>query len=192
MFKTQIVDSGNFNKSIAFRIIMVIVILWVIFILAFSYHLFGKESAINTFMTRNNDQVIQYVSIGLCLLALVVSMIRRSRLRNPVFLGNLEMDETGFQQIQNETVVYSGKWRTANFIVFKYHSSANRKNPRGCMNFLTIVDQNGARSFEIEIENSLIKADLGDFLREINLKVPVKVKYTLPIKKIFRDNDFKI
>jgi hypothetical protein len=65
-------------------------------------------------------------------------------------------------------------------------------NPKGCLNYLTIITNTDKKTFEIVIENSLAKAGLGEQLSEINKKVPVKIKYSTLSKIIFRDKDFKL
>jgi hypothetical protein len=191
MFRTQVVDSRNIRKTVAYKVGQIILIPVLLFLVAISFHVFGKDSAIEKFFRENQSSVIQPIVIVIVVLAVMMSIMMKSRMKNPRILGNLEMDEKGFRFLYNDKEQYSGKWSDTRFVSFEFYSSANINNPRGCMNYLTIVDLNGVKTFEFLIESSLVKADLGEFLRELRMKIPIKVSYSTPMKKIFRDNDFK-
>jgi hypothetical protein len=191
MFKTQVVDSRNIRKTIGYKVIQIVLIPVLLFIIALSFHLFGHDSAIEKFFRENQSSIMRPIAFTIIILALGFSLITKSRMKNPRLLGNIELDEKGFRFLANNNIEYSGSWDNTRFVSFEYFSSANINNPRGCQNYLTIVDVEGIKTYEITIESSLIKADLGEILRSVNTKIPVRVRYTTPLKKIFRDNDFK-
>ena len=192
MFKTQVVDSRNFRKTITFKILRILLIPILLFLVAISLRLFGKDSAIETFLHNNQTTVMQPLAIAIMMIAVAMSLIMKSRMKNPRLLGIIEMDDNGFRYLVNDKIEYTEHWRETSFILLEFYSTTNRNNPTGCMNYLTIVDQNGLKNFEIVVENSLMKADLGELLRQINQKVPIKVRYTIPIKKIIGDKDLKV
>lgn len=192
MFKTQFVDSRNIRKTLAYKIFQIALIPVLLFIVALSFNVFGKDSAIETFFRENQSSIVQPIALVIVVIAVGLSMMMKSRMRNPIVYGNLEMDEKGFRYLFNDKTEISGSWSNVRFVSLEFYSAATVSNPRGCMNYLTIVDNNGVRTHEILIENSLVKADLGELLRQISTKVPVKVKFTIPLKKIIRDNDLKI
>jgi hypothetical protein len=191
MFKTQVVDSRNIRKTVAYKVGRIVLIPILLFLIALSFHFFGKDSAIERFFRENQSSIMQPFAIGIIILGLGLSIMMKMRLKNPMILGNLEMDEKGYRFIYNEKVEYSGYWNDTRFVSFEFYSSANSKNPRGCMNYLTILDKNGVKTFEFLIESSLVKADLGEFLRQLKTKIPIKITYAIPMKRVFHDNDFK-
>jgi len=191
MFKSQIVDSRNIRKTLAYKVGRIILIPVLLFLVALSFHVFGKDSAIETFFRENQSSVVQPIAFVIIIIALVMSFIMKSRIRNPRILGNFEMDELGFRLFFNDKTEYTGYWSNTRFLMFEFYSSATVNNPRGCMNYLTIVDKNGVKTFEFLIESALVKADLGEFLRVLKSKIPVRINYAIPMRKIFRDNDFK-
>ena len=192
MFKTEVINSRNIRKTIAYKVFLFVLTLFLLLIIALSFNIFGQDSAIGTLFHKNQSQVMQPLAIVIIILSLVFSFIMKSRMKNPLILGDLEMDEKGYRLLFNDKEEYSCNWNDTYFIALEFYSSANRNNPSGCMNYLNIADKNGVRTYEILIENSLVKADLGEFLRVINTKIPVKIRYTLLLKKILRDNDLKL
>jgi hypothetical protein len=171
---------------------MIAFIPFILFLVAMSLHLFGKDSSVEVFFRENQTTVMRQIAIVFIILAVGISFVGKSRLRNPLMLGNIEIDNTGFRFLVNEQVEYSSKWDDIHNVSFEFFSTSNLNNPRGCLNYLTIVGQQEVKTYEIIIDNSLVKADFGELLREINKNTPVKVKYVNLLKIIFRDNDFKL
>jgi len=192
MFKTQVVNSRNIRKTTAYKAFQLAIIPILLFFVAMSFGLFGHDSAVETFFRENQSSIIRPIAIIIIILGIGLSLMMKTRMKNPQILGDIEMDEKGFRFLTNQKVDFSGLWSNTRFVTLEFFSSANINNPRGCLNYLTIIGNNGVRTFEIIIDNSLIKADLGELLREINSKIPVKVSYSIPLKKIFGDNDLKL
>jgi len=192
MFNTQVVNSRNIRKTLIYKIIMIAFIPIILLMVAMSLHLFGKDSPIEVFFRENQDTVVRQIAIALIIIAVGISIVSKSRLRNPQILGNIEIDKNGFRFLVNEKVEYSSNWDNIRYVTFEFFSTSNLNNPRGCLNYLTIAGQHEVKTYEIVIENSLVKADFGELLREINKKIPVKVKYVTLLKIVFRDNDFKL
>jgi hypothetical protein len=192
MFKTKVVNSRNIRKTTAYKAFQFALIPVLLFFVAMSFGLLGHDSAIETFFHENQSSIIRPIAIIIIILGVGLSLMMKTRLKNPQMLGDLEIDEKGFRFLTNEKVDFSGSWSDTRFVKLEFFSSANINNPQGCLNYLTIIGNQGVRTFEIIIENSLIKADLGELLRKINSKIPVKVSYSIPLKKIFGDNDLKL
>jgi hypothetical protein len=192
MLKTQVVNSRNIRKTLLYKIVMIVFIPIIFIMVAISLHLFGKDSPIEVFFRENQTTVIRQFAFVFIIIAVGISFVGKSRLRNPQILGNIEIDKNGFRFLVNEQVEYSSNWGDIRYVSFEFFSSSNLNNPRGCLNYLTIGGQHEVKTYEIVIENSLVKADFGELLREINKKIPVKVKYVTLLKIIFRDNDLKL
>jgi hypothetical protein len=193
MFKTQVVNSRNIRKTLIYKIMRIIFILFLLFMVAMLFHLFGKDSSVEVFFRDSQTSVIRQVAILFIIIAAGgISFVGKSRLRNLQILGNIELDKKGFHFLSNDQTEYLKDWSEIRFITFEFFSSSNANNPRGCFNYLTFFGQQDVKTYEIVIENSLVKAELGEFLREINHKIPVKVKYVSLFKNMFRDRDFKL
>jgi hypothetical protein len=75
-------------------------------------------------------------------------------------------------------------------IKFELYSFKMRGNPQGCMNYLTVNQRTQTKTYEIVLENTMVKAQLGETLARINEQVPVKINYAYWLKRIFKDSDF--
>lgn len=192
MFKTQVVNSRNIRRTKAFKITITIFVIMLIMMALLSSGIFVLTPELRDFLQKNHESIIRPVAILLIILAAGLSIFIKSRMKNPIFIGNIELDDKGYRFIVDGKVEYACEWAKTRFVKFEFLSEARFKNPLGCQNYLTIVDNQGIRTYEIIIENSLIKANLGEMLRLINNKVPVKVDYTIPLKNIFKDNDLKL
>lgn len=192
MEKYQVVNSRNLSKTLLYKIIIAVLVLFFLFLFALSSNWFGEGSALETFFFKNESSIMSPISIGLVIIAVAFSVVMRSRMRNPIPLGVLELDEQGYTFAGMNNAQTRGTWNNARYVAFEFFSVASINNPKGCLNYLTIVDNLGIHTFEILIESSLAKSGLGDQLRQINMKVPVKVKYAHLIKKIFRDKDLSL
>lgn len=188
MFKTEVVNSRNIGKTTAYKVFIVIFTIIIFTFIASSYNLFGENFALKKFL-RQHSQIIPII---IFIPAVAVSIITRSRLRNPIILGQLEMDENEMRYIANDESVQTYSWSGYDNISFKFFSTRTTNNPKGCLNYLTLIKNKDKKTFEIVIENSLTKAEFGDLLREINKKVTVKIKYASLLKILFKDSDLKL
>jgi len=192
MEKYAVVNSRNLTKTLLYKIILTLLVLFFLFLFALSSNWFGEGSALETFFFKNESSVMTPISIGIVIIAVILSVVTRSRMRNPIPLGTLELDEQGYTFTGMDNGQTRGTWNNARYVVLEFFSVAKMNNPKGCLNYLTIVDNLGTHTYEILIESSLAKSGLGDQLRQINTKVPVKVKYAQLIKQIFRDKDLSL
>jgi hypothetical protein len=192
MFKTEVVDSKNIRKTTVYKIIQIILIIILLFFFSLSFHIFGKDSAIESFISNNYRVVIQPIMMVIVVFVVVFSMIMRARMKNPRVLGSVEIDENELKFIGIDSTVKTYRWSELEGVNFEFFSTSNRNNQRGCLNYLTILKDSNYETFEIIVENSLSKSELGDIFREINIKVPVKIRYSTLFKMIFRDVDFKL
>lgn len=192
MFKTDVVNSKNIRKTTGYKIVQIILIPFLLFFFSLSLNLFGSDSAIQTFFRGENSQAFRQLSILIVLGVLIFSMIVRARLKNPAKLGSVEIDDNGLKFIDNDHSEQTYRWSELDKVSFEFFSTSNSANPRGCLNYFTLLKNQNKNTFEILIDNSLTKAEIGELLREINKKVPVKIKYRALYKIIFGDNDFKL
>jgi hypothetical protein len=192
MYKTDVVDSKNFRKKTVYKIIQIILILLLLFFFSLSFHLFGRDSTIANFFSNNYNRIIQPLLMIIVIIAVVFSMIMRARMKNPKILGTAEIDENEFKFSGIDKIAKSHRWSELEGVTFEFFSTSNRNNPRGCINYLTLLRNSNRETFEIIVENSLSKSELGELLREINMKVPVRIKYSTLFKMIFQDKDFKL
>lgn len=192
MEKYQVVNSRNLSKTLLYKIIIAVLVLFFLFLFALSSNWFGEGSALETFFFKNESSIMSPISIGLVIIAVVFSVVTRSRMRNPIPLGELELNEQGYTFTGMNNAQTRGTWNNARYVVLEFFSASSLNNPKGCLNYLTIVDNLGTHTYEILIESSLAKSGLGDQLRQLNTKVPVKVKFVHLIKKIFRDKDLSL
>ena len=192
MFKTEVVDSRNIRKTSVFKIVQIILIVFLLFFFALSFHIFGQDSALENFFRINNEGIIQPIALSIIIIAVVFQMTMRARSKNPRILGSVELDENDFKFSGIDNTVKSFRWSELEGVTFEFFSTCNRNNPRGCFNYLTMLRNLDQETYEIIIENSLVKSDFGEILRVINKKVPVRIKYSVPLKMILRDNDFKL
>jgi hypothetical protein len=192
MFKTEVVDSGNIRKTVVYKIAQIILIAFLLFFITLPLHILGQNSAIESFFRNNNASIVQPVAMAIIVIALIFSMIMKARMKNPKVLGSVKLDENEFNFLGIDNMVQSYSWGELEGINFEFFSTVNRNNPRGCCNYLTLLKYSNQVTYEIVIENSLSKSELGELLREINKKIPVKIKYALLMKKIFPDNDLKL
>jgi hypothetical protein len=192
MFKTEVVDSRNIRKTTVYKIIQIILIFILLLFFSLSFHIFGKDSVLESYISDNYRSVIQPIMMIIVFFVVVFSMIMRARMKNPRILGSVEMNENEFKFIGIDNTAKSYRWSELEGVTFEFFSTSNRNNQRGCLNYLTILGNSTCETFEIIVENSLNKSELGELFREINNKVPVRIRYSSLFKMIFRDNDFKL
>ena len=192
MFRTEVVKSRNLRKTLFFKIYNGIAILILVFILATMLKLFGTESSIQKFIEANYTSIIQPVIMGVAFLLIIASMYTRNAVKNPNRLGSVEIDENELRYLIDDEVQETISWNNITSVDFEFFSFRMRGNPMGCMNYLSIhTKDEGDKNYEIVIANSLVKAEFGSLLNEINKKVPVKVTYAYFLKKLLGDSDFK-
>lgn len=191
MFKSKIVNSRNIRKTVWYKVIQIIIIAVLLFFIASAYHLFGVDTLVRDFLKGHDARFINTISYSIIFLGIIFVMISRNRLKNPKILGEIELDENELRIIEKDEVTSRYEWNSLEGVVFEFYSVAGRNNPLGCINYLTIIKNSNKKTFEILIENSLTKADLGDTLKAVSSKVPVKVNYSIWLKRIIKDADFK-
>lgn len=131
--------------------------------------------------------------MGIAFLLILASMYTRNAAKNPIRLGSVEVDENQLIYLVDDEVKETILLNNIESIDFEFFSFRMRGNPMGCMNYLTLRSKNNdEKKYEIVIANSLIKAEFGSLLNQINKKVPVKVSYAYFLKKIIGDADFKL
>jgi hypothetical protein len=192
MYKTEVVDSRNIRKTTVYKILQIVLILFLLFFFALSFHLFGQDSALENFFSTNYNGIIRPILMTIIIFVVVFSLIMRARMKNTKILGSAEIDENEFKFLGTDNTVKTYRWSELEGVVFEFFSTSNRNNPRGCINYLTLLRYSNRETFEIIVENSLSKSELGELLREINKKVPVRIKYSTLFKMIFRDTDFNL
>ncbi|HKK81322.1 MAG TPA: hypothetical protein VJ909_03695 [Prolixibacteraceae bacterium] len=191
MFRTEVVKSKNLRKSIIFKVYNAISIILLIFIIALVTKIFPEESEIGKFINENYTSIIQPVVMGIAFFLIIISIYTRNASKNPKRIGSLELDTNEARFLIDDEVQETIALDKVKSIEFEFFSFRMRGNPMGCMNYLTFFTNDEDKNYEIVIANTMVKAELGDLLREINKTTPVKVKYAYFLKKIFGDRDFK-
>lgn len=191
MFRTEVVASKNIRKTLFFKIYNVVAVLVFAFILLMVLNVFGPETAIGKLIQEHYNDVIRPAVLILAFIIFISSMISKSATKSPKRLGSVEIDENEIRYLVEDELKETISIDELSSIEFEFFSFRMRGNPMGCMNYLKLNKPNETKTFEIVIANSLTKADLGDILRTINKKKPVKVTYTYFLKKLLKDNDFK-
>jgi hypothetical protein len=191
MFRTEVVQSKNLRKSLIFKIYNAISIILLVFIIALVTKMFPEDGAFGKFINENYTSVIQPVVMGIAFFLIIVSIYTRNASKNPKRLGSLELDTNEARFLVDDEVQETIQLSNVEHIEFEFFSFRMRGNPMGCMNYLTFFTNGDSKNYEIVIANTMVKAELGDILREINKTTPVKVKYAYFLKKIFGDRDFK-
>lgn len=191
MFRTEVVKSKNLRKSPLFVVYNVIATIVFIFVLLLVTRVIDEESQLGKTIYENYNTLVQPVVMGIALLVIVFSTIIRNSVKSPKRLGSLEIDENELKYLVNDELEETISLSDIQAIDFEFYSFRMRGNPMGCMNYLTLQTSNGEKQFEIIVANSMVKAELGSLLNNINKKVPVNVKYAYYLKKILKDNDFK-
>lgn len=192
MFRTEVVQSKNLRKSLFFKIYNVVAFLILLFILSITLKLFPVDSEIFIFIKENYNNIFQPAIMGVAFLLIIASMYTRNAAKNPIRLGSIELNETELRYLVDDELQETILLNNVASIDFEFFSFRMRGNPMGCMNYLTIrTKNNNEKKYEIVIANSLVKAEFGSLLNEINKKVPVKVSFAYFLKKIIGDSDFK-
>ena len=191
MFRTEVVASKNFRKSVFYKVYYAITIIVFVFVLFIALKAFGPESAIGKFVIEHYNDVFRPGILIAAFLIFMTSVITKSMMKSPKRLGSIEIDENEIKYLVDDEVQENIQINDLSAVEFEYYSFRMRGNPMGCMNYLKLINNKGEKTFEITIANSLVKADLGDMLSKINQKVPVKVTYGYFIKSLFKDTDFK-
>lgn len=193
MFRTEVVKSKNLRKSLFFKIYNGIALIILVFILSITFKLFPADSTIFKFVQTNYNNIVQPVIMGVAFLLILASMYTRNAAKNPIRLGSIEMDENELKYLVEDEVQESISLSDIASIDFEFFSFRMRGNPMGCMNYLTLhTKNNGDKNYEIVIANTLVKAEFGSLLNQINKKTPVKVTYAYFLKKLIGDADFKL
>ena len=192
MFRTEVVKSKNLRKTLFFKIYNGLAIILLLFILSMTLKVFGPETAIFQFI-KTHYNVIQPIIMGVAFLLIIISLYTRNAAKNTVRLGTIELDENELKFLVNDEIQETISITDISSVDFEYYSFRMRGNPLGCMNYLTLhTKNNGEKKYEIVIANTLLKAELGSMLNEINKKVPVKISYSYFLKKLIGDSDFKL
>ena len=190
MFRTEVVKSKNIRKTIFYKIFNIIAVCIMLFVLSLVFKIWGDSSPINEYMNKNYESIIQTVVLVLALLVFVTSIITSSLAKSAKRLGSIEIDENEIRYLVNDEVQEKIEINTIDSIKFELYSFKMRGNPQGCMNYLTINKGEQPKTYELVLENTMIKAQLGETLALINQKIPVKINYAYWLKRIFKDSDF--
>lgn len=190
MIRTEVVKSKNIRKTLFYKIynLAAIIILLAVFSLVFNV---WKSPAIQEYIDKNYDSFIQPVVLAFALLIFVASMITNSLIKSPKRIGSLEIDEHEIRFLVNDELQEKFEIEKLENIHFEFYSFRMRGNPMGCMNYLTINEKTKLKTFEIVVENTMVKAELGDLFKTINQKIPVKITYAYWLKRILKDRDFQ-
>jgi hypothetical protein len=190
MFRTEVVKSKNFRKTLFFKIYNALSVFIMLFILAMVLNVWGEGSAIKTYIDNNYSNVVQPLILIAALFLFVTSIVTRNASKSPKRLGSIEIDDDEFRYLVDDELQETIKVADIKHIDFEYFSFSMRGNPMGCMNYLNLETNKGQKNYEIVIANSMVKSQLGELLTKINRKVPVKVSYAYFLKKMFKDKDF--
>ena len=190
MFRTEVVKSKNVRKTLFFKLYNGLALILLVFILSIVLKLYKEDSAIFQFIQENYTNLVQPVVMGVALLLFGMSMYTRNSTKNPQRLGSVEIDEKEVRYLVEDELQETIELSDIDSIEFEFFSFRMRGNPMGCMNYLTLKSKKGVKVFEIVIANSLVKAEFGELLRNINKKIPVEVKFAYFLKRIIKDSDF--
>jgi multidrug transporter EmrE-like cation transporter len=191
MFRTEVVASKNIRKSVFYKVFNGVAIVVFLSIVLLMSNVFGPESSMQKFINSHYNDVIRPVILGLALAIFVTSMLVRNAMKSPKRLGSLEMDENEVRYLVEDELQETVLLKDVQSIEFEYYSFRMRGNPMGCMNYLTLKNLHGEKTYEIVIANTMVKATFGALLQKINQKIPVKVTYAYFLKRILKDSDFK-
>lgn len=191
MLRTEVVKSKNIRKSVLYKVFNGISVLLVAFIIVLISKVIPDDSALGKIITDNYDSIIQPLVMGIAFLLIIISIYTRNASKNPKRIGSLELNSDEARFLINDELQETLKIDEVSSIDFEYYSFRMRGNIMGCMNYLTFNTDKESKQFEIVIANTMVKAELGEVLNEINKKVPVKVKYAYFMKRIFKDSDFR-
>lgn len=191
MFRTEVVASKNIRKSVFYKIFNGFAIVVFLCIVLLMSNIFGSDSTVQKFIYAHYNEVIRPVILGLAFIIFITSMLVRNAMKSPKRLGSLEMDENEIRYLVNDELQETVWLKDVQSIEFEYYSFRMRGNPMGCMNYLTLKNAHGEKTYEIVIANTMVKAEFGELLRKINQKIPVKVNYAYFLKRILKDSDFK-
>lgn len=191
MFRTEVVKSKNLRKSPIFIVYNVVAITTFTFIMLMLLNVFGDNTSIGKFINENYNNVVKPIILGVAFVVIIFSNFMRSRVKSPLRLGSLEIDENKMNYLIDDEIKETIAVQDIKAINFEFYSFRMRGNPMGCMNYLTIDTKNGEKKYEILVANSMVKAELGELLNTFNTKFPVKVTYALLIRKLIGDKDFK-
>lgn len=191
MFRTEVVKTRNLRKTVFFKIYNAIAILLFLFVLSVILHLFGKDSAIEIYIQENYTSVFQPAVMAVALAIFAFSIYTKNAAKNPKRLGSVEIDENEIRYLIEDELHETLSFSEVKSIEFEFFSFRMRGNPMGSMNYLTFHTNSGDKAYEIVIANSLVKAEFGELLSNLNKNIPVTVKFAYFLKRIIGDNDFK-
>jgi hypothetical protein len=110
MFKTEVVNSRNIQKTV-FAKILYIFLIFIIFFLIFShFNLWGEKSQMGTFLQDVYSNFFRYIAIGIIILGVILSIIMKSRMKNPNILGSVEIDESELRFISVDNQMQTFSW----------------------------------------------------------------------------------
>jgi len=190
MIRTEVVQTKKFRKSLFYKASQVIILLFALFLFFVSLEIVDKESIAGKLFPGSNNALYQSILFGFVFVFFIFSMIITSQMKNPARLGALEIDEKEVRFFHNDQLIESYAWADLRKLSFEFFSTRQRKNPLGSMNYLTLHSGTGQKTYEIIVENSLIKEELGDLLSNIQKTIPVEVRYTIWLKRLIGDKAF--
>ncbi|MCF8358601.1 MAG: hypothetical protein K9H26_07565 [Prolixibacteraceae bacterium] len=192
VFKTEVVASRNFRKTIAYKIIEVLSYIMLVIVLSALIQIIVPKTSVSEFINENYDKYIQPLIIPLVLILVAFSITTKAMMKNPKMLGIIEIDENEIRFFVNDELKETNRWEKIQKVKFEYFSQQYRNNPKGCMNYLTLYSGFGEKTYEIVIKNALTKAELADILSKINKKIPVRIKYARAVNRLFGDSVLKL
>lgn len=191
MFRTEVVKSKNIKKTLFYKIFNFTAVVIMLFVFSLIFKVWGESSSINEYINKNYEGVIKPVVLVLALLVFVTSIITNSLAKSAKRLGSIEIDEKEIRYLVNDEVQEKIDLNTIESIKFEFYSFKMRGNPQGSMNYFTINQPANSKTYELVLENTIIKAKLGETLALINKQIPVKITYAYWLKRIFKDRDFQ-
>lgn len=192
MFRTEVIKTKNYRKSTAYKIFNGFALLVVLTVILLVSGIFGDDSQIGKFLKENYSSIVQPVFYGIALVVFVVSLIFQNSVKSPKRLGSIEIDDDEIRFLVEDEVQETHSIASLQSINFEFFSFRMRGNPMGGMNYLTLQKGSETKTYEIVIANSMVKAEFGDLLRELNKKVPVKISFTYWMKKLMKDKDLNL
>lgn len=191
MIRTEVLQTKNLRKSLLFKIVNIVAILLMLFIL-FASKIFESNEQIKQLFADNYRTIIRPTIYALTIIIIGISLYVNSKIKSPIRLGAIEIDEDEFRYIEHDEILETYKVENLKAIDFEFYSIRMRSNPLGALNYLTLQTKDGKRSFEITVGNNMEKAELGDLFRKMNTKIPVTIRFSYFMKKLLKDKDLQI
>ena len=191
MVRTEVLQTKNLRKSIIFKIAQILAFVILLIFLAIFFVFKGNEQ-VQQLLAENYDTIIKPAILGIAVVIFGINMYTTSKIKSPIRLGSLEIEEEEIRYIEHDEILETYKIEDLNAINFEFFSIRMRSNPLGGLNYLTLQTKDGKRQFEITVGNTMEKAELGDLFRKINTKTPVTIHFSYFMKKLLKDKDLKI